>query len=630
MATPTLGATNTSDVASAPPLASPVKISVPGHGDAVTIDLNLLRATILQSQQAQLMHERSTGHHSVPFPSLQDPPLGFVHVPSDPSNNTHQIPSAAPYYINTALPTSLPQREHPLLPMYAQHMASAGYTTPVAPESYYSAPAEPLVNVRPAQFLYYNQISSTNRSEPYVAWTTQQANMQYAPMLRQRSAKACNKCRKRKTKCCGGFPCTRCQNRGFECEYDGSPSTRGKPRTPILGSDGGLESNSSERSRANISNSRGEHRHQPYPLARTSPRPSQVEPLESTHAESIINDVPASVPGVPSMADQLGLKHLQAALEVAIELDRVNYLKESALQNSSFVKAIAKPLATGLEMSSMVETVLPVQESCAVDQLEVTEHVTAPHGEQELLEGSSQDSVSSSEDENFEDRSSPEIPFQIQAENEDDTGLRTSRSRSAAPSPSSSPLVSEYPPTPVTSPELTNIPDIFILSPSSVPFDPTYADYEEPEALCLNSDSLLSENSRSSNQLLHDAAAILDDVFSTDDTPFPATLMSYVTLTPSPSSAVFDLDEYVNFSPDYPKKSPIRGAISMARSMEFAVSPSADGKKCEAQSFLSLGEGMLDHDQADIRDGPRDVKGSSRTQFVLCVSQAQNAGGMSS
>ena len=137
---------------------------------------------------------------SITFPSLQEPPLGFMRVPDNPNNLVHQLPpSAAPFYINTTIPPSLPQREHPMLPMYAQPLPPPGYTAPMLPASYYSG-HEPHMSVRPAQFLYYNQIPSANRPEPYIAWTTHEANAQYAPMVRQRSAKACNKCRKRKTK----------------------------------------------------------------------------------------------------------------------------------------------------------------------------------------------------------------------------------------------------------------------------------------------------------------------------------------------------------------------------------------------------------------------------------------------
>ena len=68
--------------------------------------------------------------------------------------------------------------------------------------------------------------------------------------------------------------------------------------------------------------------------------------------------VPPALP-IPSMAEQLDLRHLQAALEIAIELDRVNHLQASSfkMENSSFVMDVAKPLVAETEMSFMVERI---------------------------------------------------------------------------------------------------------------------------------------------------------------------------------------------------------------------------------------------------------------------------------
>lgn len=195
-------------MASVSPPANTTEISSspsPDHTQPSKPDGDVPQGSVLPPRQAQPSPRIFADRQGVTFPSLQEPPLGFVRVPNNPNNIVHQVPSAATFYINTAIPPSLPQREHPMLPMFAQSLPPPGYAAPMLPASYYSG-HEPHMSVRPAQFLYYNQIPSANRPEPYIAWTTHEANAQYAPMVRQRSAKACNKCRKRKTKVLIYFP----------------------------------------------------------------------------------------------------------------------------------------------------------------------------------------------------------------------------------------------------------------------------------------------------------------------------------------------------------------------------------------------------------------------------------------
>lgn len=158
--------------------------------------------------------------------------------------------------------------------------------------------------------------------------------------------------------CCGGFPCTRCQNRGFECEYDGNPSVRGKRRVNSAEPGPQPAGSSTSGFRTSPKSTRGEHKYQPYPpsTTRTSSPTVKSDSADRSpsnlEAKSPATTAAGSSTKAPSIADSLGLKHLQAALEVAIEMDRA-----SCMQNSSFVTDAVKPLEPGMEMSTMVETV---------------------------------------------------------------------------------------------------------------------------------------------------------------------------------------------------------------------------------------------------------------------------------
>ncbi|KAF9052807.1 hypothetical protein BJ165DRAFT_802017 [Panaeolus papilionaceus] len=70
------------------------------------------------------------------------------------------------------------------------------------------------------------------------------------PLVRQRTAQACDKCRERKTKCSGQRPCARCVARGLLCKYSVRESRHRSPFRGIRGSGGPSgKSRSAERSR---------------------------------------------------------------------------------------------------------------------------------------------------------------------------------------------------------------------------------------------------------------------------------------------------------------------------------------------------------------------------------------------
>lgn len=75
------------------------------------------------------------------------------------------------------------------------------------------------------QLLYNYQLADQRNQS--IGWGTRDLVLRSPPLPRQRSAKACKKCRKRKTKCSGGQPCSRCVARGLECEYDEKSTLRG-------------------------------------------------------------------------------------------------------------------------------------------------------------------------------------------------------------------------------------------------------------------------------------------------------------------------------------------------------------------------------------------------------------------
>ncbi|GJE87108.1 hypothetical protein PsYK624_031910 [Phanerochaete sordida] len=77
------------------------------------------------------------------------------------------------------------------------------------------------------QLLYNYQLAAAEQRGQSIGWSARDLVLRSPPLPRQRSAKACKKCRMRKTKCSGGQPCTRCVARGLECEYDEKSTLRG-------------------------------------------------------------------------------------------------------------------------------------------------------------------------------------------------------------------------------------------------------------------------------------------------------------------------------------------------------------------------------------------------------------------
>ncbi|KIP12335.1 hypothetical protein PHLGIDRAFT_27457 [Phlebiopsis gigantea 11061_1 CR5-6] len=84
------------------------------------------------------------------------------------------------------------------------------------------------------RILYNYRVQGDHRGQP-IAWPTTEVVLHRHPSSapRQRSAKACKKCRRRKTKCSGGQPCTRCNARGLECEYDEKSVPRGPSKARL-------------------------------------------------------------------------------------------------------------------------------------------------------------------------------------------------------------------------------------------------------------------------------------------------------------------------------------------------------------------------------------------------------------
>ena len=64
--------------------------------------------------------------------------------------------------------------------------------------------AAPTYRAPGSQFLYYHQVPGSDQQP--IAWSTREVALRSPPAPRQRSAKACKKCRKRKTKVCFFVP----------------------------------------------------------------------------------------------------------------------------------------------------------------------------------------------------------------------------------------------------------------------------------------------------------------------------------------------------------------------------------------------------------------------------------------
>lgn len=334
-------------------------------------------------------------------------------------------------------------------------------------------------------------------------------------------------------------------------------------------------------------------------------------------------------PPIPSMAEQLDLRHLQAALEIAIELDRVNHLQAPPfkMENSSFVVDVAKPVVAETEMSFMVERI-PVPVPCTTNQV-INGFGAGVASTREPVEECPPIPQSSCTEETPEDvvclisLTSP-LPYRQPEEKSEDSKNKDApslRARSAAPSPSSLPTTSECPSAPMSSPDLTIPTDAFAVSQSLSLSNLAYSELAVSQAAYLNPDILLSVGSPSYQ--VNDAADVLDgDVFSSGRTPTRTAFTPYAIITPSSSSVTLDFDEYLNFSPDA-KKSPIRSATPTARlTVGLTAPPTPSTKKLGARRSLLLGGGLSHDENAGLVQNA--VARASTPTIPLGVSRAQN------
>lgn len=130
------------------------------------------------------------------FSALPAPPLGYVRsTPAvDASETLHfAVPksNAAGHPLTEARHTNLP---------YFQAAVPAPKAKAEPRRQRQHAPEGALASVRPFQFMYYHQAPRDDSDGPPLAWSTREVHIEDPPLPRQRSAQACQKCRKRKTK----------------------------------------------------------------------------------------------------------------------------------------------------------------------------------------------------------------------------------------------------------------------------------------------------------------------------------------------------------------------------------------------------------------------------------------------
>ncbi|KAI0705912.1 hypothetical protein BC835DRAFT_1409969 [Cytidiella melzeri] len=536
-----------------PPLTSPVKIPNPHRPQPVAFSAG--PSSPLPLPQAQAGLNVSSDQCTLSLPAGPPPSSGYVHVLLPP---------------NTAQQQESVHRVH----LWPQHVTQSGLVpAPAMHAPYFPAPLEPLTNARPAQFLYYHQIESGDRDNPYIGWSTREAESHSSPpIIRRRTARACQPCRKRKSKCSGEQPCTRCQTRGLQCEYDDKLVVRGNAATtatPVKPA----------RYRTSSGSSRSEHRHQPYAVVGPSTHPRSSRQLD--------------VIGQPlkrNTADSLGFEHLQAALEVAIEMDRLSHRSASPLRNSSFVASDRiLPFESGLEMSSMVQTF-----HCAWD----TEGFREESAIDIERESDSQHNIALSPNcSDVSEKSSDESSSE--EDSQSDLTLGTHDWSDGVPlstSLSPSPLMLAYPPAPQPSPELSIVQESWPTLVSNVE--------SEPDTTDIGQDKMLSTDSRF--QSVRNLAMILDDVFSAGYMPSQAN--SYI--TPSSSAVTLDFDDYVDFSPNARHSS----VVSMRR----LATPLASAVKVKASQPNISHEDTL-HSPRPPRYGLSASMGSIAS-LVLCSS----------
>ena len=121
--------------------------------------------------------------HSV---DLASPESGFIPM----SSSAPSMPIAPPQFHETA-----PQPVH-LLSQYG--MPNGMRMDPRAMQRTHSGASPSPFRAPGSQFLYYHQVPGLDQQP--IAWSTREVAVRSPPAPRQRSAKACKKCRKRKTK----------------------------------------------------------------------------------------------------------------------------------------------------------------------------------------------------------------------------------------------------------------------------------------------------------------------------------------------------------------------------------------------------------------------------------------------
>lgn len=180
-------------------------------------------------------------------------------IPLDPSLRGHTVavlsrdPLNGMQLMSSPMPPTPVSRVALLPPQYYSHSDATIHLLPhpnldtrVLQRSH--SDYGPAMGAHPSdpRILYNYRVQGDHRGQP-IAWPATEVVLHRHPSSapRQRSAKACKKCRRRKTKvriysltfsnfhsctaiqCSGGQPCTRCNARGLECEYDEKSVPRG-------------------------------------------------------------------------------------------------------------------------------------------------------------------------------------------------------------------------------------------------------------------------------------------------------------------------------------------------------------------------------------------------------------------
>lgn len=126
----------------------------------------------------------------------------FQPIVSSPSRKTLDLES--PVCAVSPPSRSRPSEETPVH-LLSDHPAQVAprMEAPMIQRTAFSAPGGTTLesNLRPShQFLYYHRVPGPDRHGPPIVWNTREVVVRSPPLPRQRSAKACKKCRRRKTK----------------------------------------------------------------------------------------------------------------------------------------------------------------------------------------------------------------------------------------------------------------------------------------------------------------------------------------------------------------------------------------------------------------------------------------------